>query len=655
MAKDVISSLPSDEEIAEISIVVSGRSPNQAFFLENRLWGMPLKCLRDLFQAQDISLPTEYKFMTNAKNVVSVPAEEKISLRKLICTGHQHNEDQEFSRSRSRTHVTDSQTKEINELPASDSNIVTDFNCPPSIYIFPVRPKRKKSRPRSSSVASVDDYVDENEGSPIEGVSPTKEANAHAPTKSQSSVNSVQEGNNRPAQENSRAAPEGACIFQTCPVQFLRNRISSENNNAGTCPIQTYLKFFMKVLFALFLTMFIVTLMCFGMLYSIYLLTPVNFLGNLRADVNSQGLDSKDASLKHALLGLKMTLGKMEDTPSHPGFPEEEFNTMKKQMSNVNKRIEEISTEKSFGLSVKDLNPVKQQIIDINKRVDEISAEKRHSLSAEEFTTMKQQMVKVNEKIEELSTDKSNALLTDDFKAMKQQMAKLNRKIEEIYAEKSKAVSSDEFYAMKKQLMYVNTRLKEISAEKNHGLSADEFHALKQQMMVVNRKIEEISSEKGLSTTEFKAMKQQILNVNKRIEEISTEKSKALSADDFNVMKQQILNVNKKIEKMYADKDQAFSTDELKAVKQQMLSLDRRIKEISAEKNQGLSVQEFNIMKQKMLDVNKRVEEISAQKTDDPKCEELKETSAEAKANEALHPKPKMKCRKRRAERAEHP
>ena len=138
-----------DEE-AEITVIVDGRTPNQALFLEEKYWGMPLRDIRDVLTAHNLSLPSQYKFLTKSKNAISSTAEEKITLKRLM--------DGQTSETQSSTvQLSDGETMEV----------IDKSNKLPQINIVPVRPKRNsRGRCDTDQQTDADCTFEENKESP---------------------------------------------------------------------------------------------------------------------------------------------------------------------------------------------------------------------------------------------------------------------------------------------------------------------------------------------------------------------------------------------------------------------------------------------------------------------------------------------------------
>ncbi|XP_005112772.2 uncharacterized protein LOC101845745 [Aplysia californica] len=68
----------------EITVIVEGHHRSQAFFVEDRYWDVPLHEIRDILAAHELDLPPQYKFITNSKNLIATPAEQSVTLKKLM-------------------------------------------------------------------------------------------------------------------------------------------------------------------------------------------------------------------------------------------------------------------------------------------------------------------------------------------------------------------------------------------------------------------------------------------------------------------------------------------------------------------------------------------------------------------------------------------
>jgi len=69
----------------EITVVTIGKeTPNQALFIQEKHLSLTLQEIRDVLASQSLSLPSHFKFMSCSRNIIAIPTEQRITLKKLI-------------------------------------------------------------------------------------------------------------------------------------------------------------------------------------------------------------------------------------------------------------------------------------------------------------------------------------------------------------------------------------------------------------------------------------------------------------------------------------------------------------------------------------------------------------------------------------------
>jgi len=325
----------------EITVIVDGRSPNQALFLEDKYWGMPLRDIRDVLIAQNLSLPTQYKFLTKSKNAISTPAEEKITLKRLM-------DGQKMTELSSETQISDGESMEI-----IDKSIKL-----PEIHIVPVRPRRKSARGMSDETQQTD-------------ADTTFEENADFPNPLNSDETEYhdQDERNHPAgNENGGSSSQSSNTDNLnngsrCPMAKLNRVLYSllgTNGNMAACPLDLInWKFILKALFGL---MFLLTSMLLVMvmtLYTLYTITCFMSPLDMASTMNLGGMSGIKQSDDISKLNLRMS--------------ELEMST-KFELQDMKKRLNDLEDMylRDSKLLIADVSGVKEKVSQMSLKMDDV-------------------------------------------------------------------------------------------------------------------------------------------------------------------------------------------------------------------------------------------------------------------------------------------